>query len=668
LSHDTDKLIRQLSLVAFLMAERRPLTARDVQVNVEGYSEMSDEAFARRFYSDRAELHALGVPLHSQRDEFTGEELYTLRSEQYFLPKLELEDDELAALQTALYLLEGKFAYAEPLRLALQNLSLGRPGFSEAPTPTAGRVEVRDPDYSPEMAGKLAKLEGAISKGRTVRFRYWSISRDEERERTLEPYALFDDNGSWYVVGRDLDDGGEKTFRVSRFRGDIRFATRRERDFRMPPGFEIDRYRNRPPWQIGDVRGEARIEVAGDTAWWVERAFGSAGRVEDGVFVTDYSNVKLLASWVLRQDGRAIPLEPEELREEVARALARIAESHEGPPPDPGREVEHDETEAVPERPAGPVAPERFAVLQALLAYLLAACGEERSAVIEAQDLVERFHIPPEQLQEHLSLLNLVNFGGGCYTVYAELHGHTVHVDKELYGETFRAAPRLTPLEARAIRLALEFVGPMIAAQAHTPLERVRAKLEETFGQFELAQTPEPSFSDEEEQLIATFTQATNEHVLVEVEYQKEGQQTWSQRLVEPYVLQRELPHWYVHTWDRTSDGERTFRLDRMRNARLTGEHFEPREGFEPHPFARARNARILYSERVARWEVEKGAQALASGKAVREARVGSDWLVSEIFFHRGEAVVLEPEDLRRLVAERARTLAAGLATPAARA
>ena len=87
MSHDTDKLIRQLSLVAFLMAERRPLTARDIKGNVEGYQEMSDEAFARRFYSDRAELVALGVPLDSQRDEFTGEELYTLRSERYFLPR-----------------------------------------------------------------------------------------------------------------------------------------------------------------------------------------------------------------------------------------------------------------------------------------------------------------------------------------------------------------------------------------------------------------------------------------------------------------------------------------------------------------------------------------------------------------------------------------------------
>src|SRR5216117_653600 len=128
------------------MAERRPLTARDVKSNVEGYSEMSDEAFARRFYSDRAELLALGVPLQSQRDEFTGEELYTLRSEHYFLPALELTDAELAALQTAFFLLDGEFAYAEPFRLALQNLALGRPGLSPL-TPTEERVTMSDPDY-----------------------------------------------------------------------------------------------------------------------------------------------------------------------------------------------------------------------------------------------------------------------------------------------------------------------------------------------------------------------------------------------------------------------------------------------------------------------------------------------------------------------------------------
>src|SRR6478752_332417 len=219
------------------MAERRPLTARDVKGNVEGYSEMSDEAFARRFYSDRAELTALGVPLQSQRDEFTGEELYTLRSEHYFL--------------------EGKFAYAEPLRLALQNLALGRVGFPEPPTETAERVRVSAPDYSPELAGRLAKLESAISKQRTVRFGYWSPRRTRPGERTVNPYALRLDDGNWYVIGHDLDRDTTRTFKVSRIRGDIRFATRRERDFRVPADFDVERHRIPRPWQIGDTVGHA---------------------------------------------------------------------------------------------------------------------------------------------------------------------------------------------------------------------------------------------------------------------------------------------------------------------------------------------------------------------------------------------------------------------------
>ncbi len=661
MSHDTDKLIRQLSLVAFLMAERRALTARDVKSNVEGYSEMSDEAFARRFYSDRAELLSLGVPLQSQRDEFTGEELYTLRSEQYFLPQLELEDEELAALQTAFYLLEGKFAYAEPLRLALQNLALGRPGFSEAPTETASRVEVLDPDYSPETPGRLAKLENAISKQRTVRFAYWSISRDEESERSLNPYALLNDNGLWYVVGHDLDREDIRTFRVSRIRGDIKFATRRERDFRAPADFDVELYRGRPPWQIGDAVGTARIEVRGDTAWWVRRTYGATGRLDDDVFVTEYSSIPQLASWVLRQNGRAVPLEPAALKRDVAQALRSVRERHEGEAPQPARaKPAATGGDGIVERPAGPVAPERFAVLQALLAYLLAACGEEREAEIPAPELLERFpSIPADELEEHLSLLNLVNFGGGCYTIYAELSDGAVHVDKELWGDTFRAAPRLTPLEARAIRLALEYVGPMIAADAHTPLSRVRKKLEETFGQFELAQTPEPNAGTEEADLVSRLARGMRERKLVEIEYQKEVDAEPSTRLVEPYSLERQLPNWYVHTWDRTSDGARSFRLDRMRSAKLTRERFDAREGFEPTRLRDARTAKVLYDKEIARWAIERGARPLADGSAVRDLPVGSyEWLESEVLSLRGEAILLEPDELRRTIAARAKALA----------
>jgi proteasome accessory factor BC len=663
MSHDTDKLIRQLSLVAFLMAERRPLTARDIKSNVEGYQEMSDEAFARRFYSDRAELVALGVPLDSQRDEFTGEELYTLRSERYFLPELELDDEELAALQTCFYLLEGRFAYAEPLRLALQNLALGRSAgpLAAQPTGTASRVEVRDPDYTPELQGRLGKLEGAISKQRTVKFRYWSIYRDAMEERTLNPYALLPENGSWYVIGHDLDRDDIRTFRVSRIRSDIRFATRRERDFRLPPEFDVENYRGRAEWQFGDIVGQAKIEVAPDTAWWVERAYGGERNdVEGDVFTTQYASSNLLARWILRQDGRAVPLEPSELRRLVVEGARAARTAHEGPPPTPAAEAVVGEIDVV-ERFAGPVAPERFGVLQSLLAYLLAACGDEREGVIPVHELVDRFSIPAAEVEEHLSLLNLVNFGGGCYAVYAELHGDEVHVDKELFGDTFRRAPRLTPLEARAIRLALEFVGPMVAAGAHSPLARVRAKLEETFGVFELTQTPAPH-AGEEEGLVDKLTQAIDEHKLVEIEYLKPEEQEVVTRTVEPYSIERRLPHWYVHTWDTERDQPRSYRLDRMRKAKVLRKSFQPREGFDPSELHTATTARIWYSPEVARWEVEKGARPLVDGAALADKSVGSaEWLVGEVVAYRGEAIVLEPLELRARVALRARELGSEL-------
>ena len=138
---------------------------------------MSDEAFARRFYSDRAELLGLGVPLDSQRDEFTGEELYNLRSERYFLPPLELTDDELAALQTCLYLLEGQFAYAEPLRLALQNLALGRPGSRRRRrrSPRASSSTIPGTPLSCRAGSRSSRVRSprTAPSGST----YWSIGR-----------------------------------------------------------------------------------------------------------------------------------------------------------------------------------------------------------------------------------------------------------------------------------------------------------------------------------------------------------------------------------------------------------------------------------------------------------------------------------------------------------
>ena len=135
MAKDTEKLIRQLSLISYLMAERRPVTAPEIRRDVEGYSVMNEDAFARRFYADRSELDALGIVLSVEKpaDGLVEQENYSLPPENFHLPPIEFTDGELAALHTALQLLDGEFAYAEPLRLALQQISWGRPSPLSSP-------------------------------------------------------------------------------------------------------------------------------------------------------------------------------------------------------------------------------------------------------------------------------------------------------------------------------------------------------------------------------------------------------------------------------------------------------------------------------------------------------------------------------------------------------
>jgi predicted DNA-binding transcriptional regulator YafY len=95
-----------------------------------------------------------------------------------------------------------------------------------------------------------------------------------------------------------------------------------------------------------------------------------------------------------------------------------------------------------------------------------------------------------------------------------------------------------------------------------------------------------------------------------------------------------------------------------MRSARLTKQRFERRDGFDPTRLRDARTVTVLYTEDVAPWARERGARPLADGTALTELPVGSvEWLVAEIFSYRGEAIVLEPDDLRAGIARRAAEL-----------
>src|ERR1700757_1066687 len=330
MAKDTEKLIRQLSLISYLMAERRPVTALEIRRDVEGYSGMNEDAFARRFYADRAELESLRIQLTVDRpaDGAAEQENYSLRPENFHLPPIAFTDKELAALQTALHLLDGEFAYAEPLRLALQQITWGRPSPLRAPDQRSVALGITASAGGHELSARLAKVETAIFRNKTILFDYYTMERDEVGSRRVDPYHLLYQGGQFYLLGFAHERKAIRVFRLSRIRGKVSYATKAEHDFRRPPDFDPRVYANRADWQLGEERGSAEVHVCERIAWQVERHFGRYGEISDGagipgaapgdkVFATSYSNPRGVISWLLGLGANATLQGPPELVKEL---------------------------------------------------------------------------------------------------------------------------------------------------------------------------------------------------------------------------------------------------------------------------------------------------------------------------------------------------------------
>ena len=133
---DTEKLIRQLSLISYLMAERRPVTALEIRRDVEGYSAMNEDAFARRFYADRAELESLGIQLTVDRpaDAAAEQESYSLRSESFHLPAIEFDDTAEAVHESLPLAILTAFVEAQRRQITTFGVATSGPAPRTAPT------------------------------------------------------------------------------------------------------------------------------------------------------------------------------------------------------------------------------------------------------------------------------------------------------------------------------------------------------------------------------------------------------------------------------------------------------------------------------------------------------------------------------------------------------
>jgi predicted DNA-binding transcriptional regulator YafY len=696
MAKDTEKLIRQLSLISYLMAERRPVTALEIRRDVEGYSGMNEDAFARRFYADRSELESLRIQLTVDRpaDGAAEQENYSLRPENFHLPAIAFTDDELAGLQTALTLLDGEFAYAEPLRLALQQITWGRPSPLRAPEQRSVALGITASAGGHELSSRLAKVETAIFRNKTIVFDYYTMERDEVSTRRVDPYHLLFQGGQFYLLGHAHEREAVRVFRLSRMRGKVSYATKAEHDFHRPADFDPRAYAGRADWQLGEELASARIHICERIAWQIERHFGRYGEIfheEDGetTFETDYSSPRSLISWVLGLGVNARLLGPEELVGELQRRLELLEERHgEAPPLAPGehgepaaagdgagtaprarqsrsraaRRGEAEGAEAEQEaRPDTAIRPERFARLVTLASILIrAGRAGERVPIAEVR---ERLQLSEEELREDVNVLNVVNFGGGSYVLYAEFNEERgeIEVDPEPYSDNFDRPARLLPVEAKALVAAMDLIGEHIPEGS---LSSAREKIVQALGEDPMEQGLQvaPPAGDDSD-VARLVSRAIVEHKLVELEYYKENEDELALRRVEPYALTNGQEGWYVACFDPERGGVRHFRLDRIKHAKVTGKSFEPRPEVDPAAevdgwlrtgeVPASRTARVWVSPERARWarEARRVVEECADGAVVVELSfAGVDWLVREVLREAGDAAVLEPEDAREAV------------------
>ncbi|HEY2397605.1 MAG TPA: WYL domain-containing protein [Solirubrobacteraceae bacterium] len=718
MAKDTEKLIRQLSLISYLMAERRPVTAVEIRRDVEGYSGMNEDAFARRFYADRSELESLRIQLTVERpaDGAAEQENYSLRPENFHLPPIAFTDKELAALQTALSLLDGEFAYAEPLRLALQQITWGRPSPLRAPEQRSVALGITASAGGHDLSARLAKVETAIFRNKTIVFDYYTMERDEVGSRRVDPYHLLFQGGQFYLLGYAHEREGIRVFRLSRIRGKVSYATKAEHDFHRPADFDPRGYASRADWQLGDERGVAEILISERIAWQVERHFGRYGElrdadarldgehgaaVEDGdkVFLTSYSNVRGIVSWVLGLGIHARLLGPDELTAELQRRVDLLEERHgEASPSKPRRRGSAPaalSAAATPSRRAArrgaggsdgeggsgraeaAIRPERFARLVTLASILIkAGRAGERVSIEEVRDSLQ---LSEDELREDINVLNVVNFGGGSYVLYAEIKEEEgeIEVDPEPYSDNFDRPARLLPVEAKALVAAIDLIGEHIPEGS---LTSARTKIVAALGEDPMEQGLQvaPTAGDDSD-VARRVSKAIVARRMIELEYYKENEDEISARKVEPYALTNGREGWYVASFDPEREGMRHFRLDRIKSVSVTEEKFEPRPEVDPAAevdgwlrtgeVEASRSARVWVSPERARWarEARRVVEEWSNGAVVVELSfAGVDWLVREILKEAGDAAVLEPEDAREAVRGAVERLREGNSAPAA--
>jgi predicted DNA-binding transcriptional regulator YafY len=337
---------RLLNLVICLLATRRWLTKEQIRAAVPQYADCeSAEAFDRMFERDKEDLRELGVPLVTGQPSawFEDEVGYRVDRDAYALPEVEFTSEELAVLGLASRVWQ-QASLAGPAARALVKLrALGVETDEGSLVGVEPRVRTAEPAFEPLYAATRDRVR--------VSFPYRRPD-GQEATRHLEPWAMYNRSGRWYVVGRDTDREAPRAFRLSRVVGTVRrtgapgaYQVPEDADPARMVGFAPEPADDRPALlRVRDGRGGSlrRRALPDEPVELVEPVEpvelvelvepvepGATGLTEGWSLVrVKVGDVMQLAQEVAGCGPDVLVLAPADLRQEVLRRLLGAAAAH----------------------------------------------------------------------------------------------------------------------------------------------------------------------------------------------------------------------------------------------------------------------------------------------------------------------------------------------------
>jgi predicted DNA-binding transcriptional regulator YafY len=209
----------------------------------------------------------------------------------------------------------------------------------------------------------------------------------------------------------------------------------------------------------------------------------------------------------------------------------------------------------------------RLSRILALIPYVLG------SEVVGVEEIIERFGYTREQLSRDLNTIfvcGLPGYGPGDL-MEAFIDEDEVVIDS---AEFFAKAPRLTPAEALGLLAAgMTVIG---TGEASPELESAVRKLTKV-----LVPDADTSLAvgvADESRTLGLLREAASSNRVVHMTYRSVAKEELTERDVEPWTVFATLGRWYVLGHCRLVDGQRTFRIDRIRELEMLDERFEPPE------------------------------------------------------------------------------------------